>query len=116
MAAANKHRGEVEIELGGKTYVIRPTFQCMCEIEAGTGKGVMALAIAWAARNFGIADAAVIVTAGMKAAGEEGATLQKVGDMIFEVGLANVTAPIAKFLEMALGGPTKGNAKAAGGK
>ena len=113
---ANKHRGEVEIELGGKTYAMRPTFQSLCEIEAGTGLGIVALVKRWGGSNFGISDAAVIVTAGMKASGEEGASLQKVGEMIFDAGLANVAAAVSEFLQTALGGPSQGNAEAADGK
>ncbi len=112
---ANKHRGEVEIELGGKTYALRPSFQCICEIEAQTGLTIVALARRYGAGNFGMTDAAVIVTAGMKAAGEEGASLQKVGDMIFLGGLDKIGAALPGFLMMALGGPAEGNAGAAGG-
>ena len=111
--AANEHRGEVAITLSGKDYVMRPTFQCLCEIEGKTGVGIFALARRFHASNFGISDAAIIVTAGMKSAGEEGATVQKVGEMIFEQGLDSTAAPITEFLMMALGGPSKGNAETA---
>ncbi len=34
---ANKARGEVKLELGGETYVLRPTFGAVCEIEDAIG-------------------------------------------------------------------------------
>ena len=111
--AANEHRGEVAITLVGEDYVMRPTFQCLCEIEAQTGVGIFAMARRFHASNFGISDAAIIVTAGMKAAGETGATVKKIGEMIFETGLDKTAAPITEFLMMALGGPSQGNAETA---
>jgi hypothetical protein len=37
---ANRERGEVSIEVGGKAYTLRPTFDAMCEFEDLTGKTV----------------------------------------------------------------------------
>lgn len=37
---ANRERGEVSIEVGGKAYTLRPTFDAMCEFEELTGKTV----------------------------------------------------------------------------
>ena len=34
---ANKARGEVKLELGGETYVLRPSFGAVCEIEEAIG-------------------------------------------------------------------------------
>jgi len=103
----NKVRGEVEVILDGKTYTMVPSFQAMCEIEAVTGLGIVALARRYQSLNFGISDAAAIVTAAIKAGGED-AEVQKVGAMIAKSGLENFATPIAEFLQMALGGPSKG--------
>ena len=82
----NKVRGEVEVLLGGKTYTMVPSFQAMCEIEAATGMGMVALARRYQSLTFGITDAATILTFGIKASGED-ATIEKVGKMIAEEGL-----------------------------
>ncbi len=34
---ANKARGEVKLDLGGESYVLRPTFGAVCEIEDAIG-------------------------------------------------------------------------------
>ena len=34
---ANKARGEVALRLGGETFVLRPTFEAVCEIEDAVG-------------------------------------------------------------------------------
>lgn len=106
--AANENRGEVAITLAGKEFVLRPTFQCICEIEAQLGMGIMALAKRVSLSNFGMFDVAVVFTAGMKAGGDDGANLQKVGDMVYQDGLANFSTSMNEFLTMALGGPAKG--------
>ena len=41
---ANKHRGEVTISLGGRSYLLRPTFAAIAEIEARSGQGLIGLA------------------------------------------------------------------------
>ena len=78
--------GEVEIELDGRAYTMRPCFQALAEIEAATGTGIMALVRRFAGKSFGIGDVTAVVTAGLKAAGEP-ATQEKVGELIFKTGL-----------------------------
>lgn len=41
---ANEVRGEVEIELGGKRYSLRPTYGALAEIENLTDAGLIKLA------------------------------------------------------------------------
>ncbi len=40
----NPHRGEVEIEAGDKTYVLRYSVDALCRLEAATGRGIPSLA------------------------------------------------------------------------
>lgn len=113
----NPDRGEVAVELGGVMYVMRPTFQALREIEVGTGQKLVPLVEAFARRNFGATDVAVVVTAGIRGGGEKAATFEKVGDMLAEKGIANpeVVSAVILFLTGALNGGTKpGEAKAAG--
>ncbi|MFV9875398.1 MAG: hypothetical protein AB8U25_03210 [Rickettsiales endosymbiont of Dermacentor nuttalli] len=37
----DQYRGEVSIELAGKIYNLRPTFQALCEIENEIGKSLI---------------------------------------------------------------------------
>lgn len=109
----NKHRGEVEIMLDGKAYVMRPTFEAMAEIEAKTGHGMLYLATRTAEGDIGITEAAMIITAALRAAGEP-ATVETVGPMIFRTGLIKVLAPVGEYLTNALtGGEPPGEAVAA---
>jgi hypothetical protein len=37
---ANRERGEVSVEVEGKAYTLRPTFDAICELETRSGKGI----------------------------------------------------------------------------
>ena len=50
---ANKHRGEVEVRLGGRTWTMRPAFQALAEIEGTTGLGFAAVVKPFADSQFG---------------------------------------------------------------
>jgi hypothetical protein len=117
---ANPHRGEVEITLkadgGEKTFVLRPTFQALAEIEGRAGTGVVALARKAAAGELGIGEAAAIVAAGLRAAGEP-AGHDKVGEMVFRTGLIEVLPAVGAFLVAGLsGGAPPGEDGAAAGE
>ncbi len=94
----NHQPGDVEVRLAGRTFILRPSYKACIEIEKATGMGVMALARRVSAQQHGLNDAAVIITAGMKAAGYEGASVAKVAEMIFEAGLASVYDVLDAFL------------------
>ena len=109
----NKHRGEVEITLDGKAYVMRPTFEAMAEIEAKIGHGILWLATRASEGDIGITEVAVIIAAGLKAAGEP-ATADTVGPIVFRTGLVKVLVPVGEYLTSALmGGEPPGEAEAA---
>ena len=98
----NPKCGEVEIELDGRSFTMRPSFRALMEIEAATGTNIMTLVRRFAAKSFGIGDVAAIVTAGLKAAGEP-ASRDKVGELVFKTGLLKVATPAGEFLWNALG-------------
>lgn len=39
---ANQERGELGVDVGGKRYTLRPSFDAMCELEELTGKSLVA--------------------------------------------------------------------------
>jgi hypothetical protein len=114
----NSIRGEVPITLDGNKYKLVPSFECLCEIEADTGKGIVALARCIYASDFTLSELTAIITRGLNAAGEP-ATFDKVGPMIVATGVLTneIQTPVQAFFNHAItGGQTKsaeGNAKAA---
>ena len=53
---ANGHLGEVEIELEGKTYLMRPSVEGLVQIEQSTGRSIMDLLRRFAERRFAFGD------------------------------------------------------------
>jgi len=89
MTEANETRGEIAIDLGGREYVLRPTYQAIAAIEAKTGKGLLALARD--AAELGVGDAAIIATECIKAYGKHVGddmmarySPDKIGEMMIE--------------------------------
>ena len=102
-----KH-GDVEIELATeegvrRKFVLRPSFEAIVEIEGQTGQTVFTLARRLSRGELGQHDAAHIVTAGLKAAGET-ASYSVVGEMIARSGLADALAALGEFFRKILGG------------
>lgn len=109
---ANPERGEIEIELAGTTYVMRPDFEAVLAIERQTGRPLIRLATEFGLGRHGglpLSDMAVIVTEGVKAArrGDEMAQqykAEKFGRLIYETGMLSVLDPVDLFLRNALSG------------
>ncbi len=105
---ADPNHGDVEIELATDTgerrkFVLRPSFAAIVEIEEQTGESIFALARRLSKAELGQDDAAHIITAGLKAAGEI-VSHATVGEMIARSGLADVLAALGDFFGMVLGG------------
>lgn len=99
----NPERGEVEIELTGRKFVMRPSYTALMEIERTTGIGLVPLARRIINLEYGLGDAVAVITAGLRAKGE-GASPEKVGSMVMETGLLIVGPALVKFMTNALRG------------
>jgi hypothetical protein len=100
---ANKQRGEVTITLMGKTYVLRPTFEAMCEIEDRLDTAMPDLLIRFQNGDVRYKHIATIIWAGMWAYDKDSApSYEEVGEMIRSHGLT-------KVLTMGRDNPTEEN-------
>lgn len=104
--SANPHRGEVEVTLGGKSYVLRPTFEAMAAIERVTGTRLLPLARRFGELDFGLVDIAAIIDIAAVEKPPKGTT----GTLVLEAGLAATGVLVAGFLSEALRGGQEGNA------
>ena len=67
---ANRHRGEIEAELGCKTYVLCLTLGALAEIEdAYGGEDLIAIAERFERGKIGASDAIRVIGAGLRGAG-----------------------------------------------
>lgn len=102
--AANIHRGEIDILIGGVPRVLRPDFTALMAIEADTGKTIQQLTALGVACAMGVTDMATILHRGLQASGVD-ATRDQVGQWIIEGGGAvEYYQPVGKFLVFALTG------------
>ncbi len=68
---ANRHRGEIEAELGGKTYTLVLTLGALAEIEdAYGGDDLLAIAERFETGRIRASDAIKVIGAGLRGAGE----------------------------------------------
>lgn len=101
---ANRIRGEVTMVCGQRSFILRPSFQALLEIEEDLGAGLVEIARRIAERRYGIKDLLAIATAGARAVDPE-VRREDVGQAIAEVGLQAASGPVLLFLSYALGGP-----------
>ena len=111
---ANAERGEAEIVLDGRVYVMRPSFEAMMAFEAATGKSTLALAGLALEQDMAARDVAEVAAACIKAQGEavndpmlKGINTKRIGALIMETrgGFAYAQARLGKLL---LGAATGG--------
>jgi hypothetical protein len=107
----NKTRGEAEIALDGKTYTLRLSFQALCRIEEGTGLRIGTMLRRFAEGDLGARDMAVVIHAGMHAFDERAPSLDEVGRMVVDEGIAALAAPVGAFLANAISGNRSGAKK-----
>lgn len=105
--SANPHRGEAEIKVGDKTYVLRPSFENLAAIEAATGARLLPLARRFGALDFGVVDIVAVLNA---AATEK--PPQDIGDRVIRAGAALIGVAVGNFLAAALNGGQSGNGEA----
>ena len=98
----NSQRGEVAVTLAGTSYILRPTFAALAEIESLAGRGLVALAQRFLERQFGLADVLAVLAPAIKAGGAK--PPDRLGDAVVAAGVLNLAGPIARFLAHALGG------------
>ncbi len=117
---ANPERGEHEIVLKGKTYLLRPSYAAQVAIERQT-RTYGELAVLAQIGRLSIEDAALAVTELINA-GADGpmhmVNAERIGQLIYEEGLPRAAGILAVTLADALSGgrTAEGNAKPAAAK
>lgn len=112
----NKHRGEVEVFLSERPFLMRPTYAAIVEFETTTGYGAVELFKRIDSGRYTHRDIAAVLAAGIKAT-DPLAEPEKVGEMLVETGVLNVIPAVVTFLENALtGGAKPGKKQAAAGQ
>ncbi len=97
---ANPARKEVELTLGDSTFIVRPTFKKMSEIEARFGPGIPLLN-RMAACNMSVTEIATLLNVMIR--DEPGAPKQKdLNEIVFDAGALSLLGPIGEFINNGL--------------
>ncbi len=108
MSAANPLRGEVEIDLGGCRYVLRPTFAALRAIETEAAP-LLALAQEAAEGQVRLEAMAIVFHHCLCVAGGAARpTVAEIGEMILARGLMPALKAYRALLEAVLVGPGEG--------
>jgi len=101
MSIANPHRGETSIVIGGRSYVLRPSFEALVAAEEELGS-LFALVERASEGQLSIAQMAALVWHCLPAA--ERPERRTVGDALLEMGLIKATQPVRTILAQVLKG------------
>lgn len=96
---ANRHRGEIEAELGGKRYTLCLTLGALAELEGAYGdEDLLSLAERFERGRIGARDAIRIIGAGLRGAGHDMAD-DEVAGLAVEGGAAGYVRLVAALLQ-----------------
>lgn len=114
MTVANETRGEVDLVLDSTRFVLRPSHEAILEVEKLTGKSSIALLYAASDGDLTAGDATTITTVFIRAWGKasgnqiaQNVDAGRIGELIHEYGLMNVTLRLVTVLGMAVTGGCK---------
>ena len=101
---ANIYRGEVDIELAGKHFSLRPTFQSICEMENKAGCNLYHLARRFEDGTFTLFDITCVIWSGIRGTqGMSAPDFENIGNHIVESGIASIVAPVCDYVAGCLG-------------
>lgn len=97
---ANARRGEVDIRLAGKKYVMRPTFDALAAIEDMTGRSLQITGQSVMAGSVRAVEIAAVILCGIRAVDPDtDLTVSDIGTAIMDDGgVAAVRQPVIDFL------------------
>jgi len=100
---ANRHRGEIEAELGGKTYCLCLTLGALAELESAYGgEDLLALAARFEQGRIAASDAIRILGAGLRGAGNP-VSDEEIAAMTAAGGAAGFLRIVARLLAATFG-------------
>jgi len=104
----NRHRGEVELKAGGKSYTLCLTLGALAHLEAAYGgEDILTLADRFSQGHLTSRDALNLLEAGLKGGGHESAALD-LENLSFEGGMAGLIRTLADLLRVTFGGTDAG--------
>jgi hypothetical protein len=106
----NPLRGEVEVTIGGKAYVMRPSYSAIVKIERTLSTRLLKLMVRLQSQDIGVEDLATIIACAVNANPDNHVklTLDEVGEEVLAGGFVPMLKTVADFLQcIAAAGPSK---------
>ena len=100
---ANSVRGEVHLELAGRQFTLKPSFESIIEIESRLG-GVVALALRASKGDYGLKDITTVIWCTLSYLGADKPSYENIGQMVLEAGLVPASHAMKDILTAILGG------------
>lgn len=105
---ANPMRGEVELKLGEKAFLLRPTFEALVRIEQELGS-LFSIVERATTGNVTLKDIVTVIWSCAEAGGSD-LEREEFGRLIAESGVAQATSAFRSILTIALAGPDAASA------
>ncbi len=102
---ANSVRGEVLLEMAGRHFTLKPTFESIIDIESRLG-GVVALAMRASKGEYGLKDITTVIWCTLNHLGSDKPSYENIGQMILDTGLVPASNAMKDILTSVLGGGT----------
>jgi len=99
---ANKLKGEIDITLGGKKYVLRPTFEGLVELEEKAGAGLSQILYRFSNKDWSMKHVAAAIYGGLFHYGEKAPSFEEVGKAIVADGVTSFLAPSVRLLSKSI--------------
>jgi len=88
---ANSQRGEVSINLSGKTYIMRPSFEALCELEDVLNTTLPQLVIDLQTGSVSLKKVTAVVWSGIWGYNkDEAPSINEIGQMVVDDGMLNI--------------------------
>lgn len=100
---ANVVRGEVHLEMAGRQFTLKPSFESIIEIESRLG-GVVALALRASKGEYGLKDITTVIWCTLNYLGPDKPSYENIGQMVLEAGLVPASHAMKDILTAILGG------------
>lgn len=98
---ANAERGEVSVDVGGRSLTLKIGTNAMCEIEAATGKTITEIGRLLGSEETASIELMRVVFWGALQHHHEGLTLKDAGNLIDEIGPSEIGPLIGRAFEAA---------------
>lgn len=107
---ANRLKGDIEISLGGRKLLLRPTFEGLVEAEGRAGVGLSVILRNFAKSEWSLKHIVSVIAGGLYHYGDPKLSFENVGNEIVSEGMKEFIMPAVTLISKSVS-PVKGDAE-----